>query len=94
MGIVMANEPKSLAGIEYQTPSKPQNMGNTKAIGSNRKICRDRERKIETFTLPILWKKLVMTACEPTTKNTSISSLIPLADRLSSVGSVVKILAI
>ena len=36
MGIVMANDPKSLAGIEYHTPSRSQNMGNTYAIGNSR----------------------------------------------------------
>ena len=64
----MANEPKSLAGIEYQTPSRSHNRGNTYAIGNNRINWRDSDRKIDTFTLPMLWKKWVIVACEPTTK--------------------------
>ena len=94
MGIVIANEPKSEAGIEYHTPSRFQNNGKIYAIGNKRKSCRDSERKIETFTLPMHWKKFVITACEPTTKNTSMSILIPVADRSISVGSVVKMRAI
>ena len=94
MGIVMANDPKSEAGIEYHTPSRSQNSGNTYAIGNSRISWRDSERKIDTFTLPMHWKKFVMTACEPTTKNTSMSSRMPRADSVSSVSSVVKIRAI
>ena len=37
IGIVMANDPKSLAGIEYHTPSSPKNNGKTYAMGNNRK---------------------------------------------------------
>ena len=62
IGIVIANEPKSEAGIEYHTPSRSQNNGNTYAIGSSRKSWRDNDRKIETFTLPMHWKKFVITA--------------------------------
>ena len=94
MGIVIANDPKSLAGIAYHTPSRFHNKGNTYAIGNNRKSCRESERKMLTFTFPMHWKKLVMVACEPTTKNTSISSLMPFAARSSNVASVVKIRAI
>ena len=94
MGIVIANDPKSEAGIEYHTPSRSHNKGKTYAMGNNRNSCLDSERKMETFTLPILWKKCVITACEPTTKNTSISSLMPRADKSISVASLVKMRAI
>ena len=94
MGIVIENEPKSLAGMEYHTPSSPQNDGNIYAMGSNRNSCLDNDRKMLIFTLPMHWKKLVMIACEPTTKNTIMSILIPWAAISSSTGSVVKIRAI
>ena len=35
IGIVMANEQKSLIGIEYHTPSSCQKRGNIYAIGNN-----------------------------------------------------------
>ena len=75
--MVIANDPKSLDGIEYHTPSSPQNTGKMYAMGNKRNSWRDSDRKIDTFTLPMLWKKWVIAACEPTTKNTSMSSLMP-----------------
>jgi hypothetical protein len=62
MGIVIAKDMKSEAGIEYHTPSSPQNSGNTYAMGSRNISCLDNERKMEILTLPIHWKKLVITA--------------------------------
>ena len=94
MGIVIANDRKSLAGIEYHTPSNSQNRGNTYAIGNRRNSWRDSDRNIDTFTFPILWKKWVIVACDPTTKNTSISSFMPRADSSISVSSVVNMRAI
>ncbi len=53
MGIVMTKATKSLAGMEYHTPSNPQNKGNTNAIGSRKMSWRERERKMLMRTLPM-----------------------------------------
>ena len=58
----MANDPKSLKGMEYHTPSRSQNRGRMYASGNNMNNCLESDRKMDIFTFPMHWKKLVMTA--------------------------------
>ena len=89
----MMNERKSLTGMEYHTPSSPHHKGRARASGRSRMSCRVSDRKMLMRTLPMHWKKLVMTACDATTTKTSMLSRIPRADIWMRVGSVVKMRA-
>ena len=50
------------AGNAIQTPSMPNNGGNTATRGIRNSICLDKDKKMLTFAFPIDWKKLVTTA--------------------------------
>ena len=52
---------KSEMGMAYHTPPMPQNRGSTPMSGNRKSICRDSERKMLIFTMPIHWKRLVVT---------------------------------
>ena len=67
----------SLAGNAAQTPSTPMTGGSMMSSGRRKIICRDNERKMLILALPIDWKKLVMTACEPINGNTSMLMRMP-----------------
>ena len=52
-------------GIADHAPVTPKKRGKISKQGIRNKNCRVRLRNIETLALPMDWKKLVITICEP-----------------------------
>jgi len=52
-------------GIADHAPVTPKKRGKISKQGIKNKNCRVRLRNIETLALPMDWKKLVITICEP-----------------------------
>ena len=71
---------KSEIGIHAHTPSMSQNIGRKKRRGKRMSICRDSDRKMLIFTLPMHWKKLVTTIWNPMIGKQSIITRIALMD--------------
>lgn len=51
----------SAVGSDIHTPSSLKNCGRMISSGSRNSICRDSDRNMLIFALPMLWKKLVTT---------------------------------
>ena len=92
MAAITAAE-KSEIGILYQTPSISQSNGSSPKSGRRMSNCLDRERKMLIFTLPMHWKKLVMTIWKPMIGKQHITMRIALMPNSISALSVVNILA-
>ena len=77
-------------GIDHHTPSTPMNLGSMSSMGKRNSICLDSERNMLIFAFPMLWKKFVITICDPTSMNAAIIILSPFTERSMSCWSVVK----
>ena len=64
----------SLIGNEAQIPSSPNLAGRTISNGIRNMTWRERLRKIDFQTFPMLWKNVVDTIWNPTTQNIVIES--------------------
>jgi len=93
MTAAMTAAEKSEIGIQYHTPSMSHSSGRSPRSGMRMSNCLERERKMLIFTLPMHWKKLVMTIWKPMTGKQSIMMRIALMPISISVLSVVNILA-
>ena len=58
---VTSEDMKSEAGSEAHTPLSPKNNGKTTSSGNRNSSWRDMDRKMLMRTLPMHWKKLVIT---------------------------------
>lgn len=74
-------------GIAHQIPSTPNHNGSVMSNGSRNSICRDSDRNMLIFALPMLWKKLVITIWNPTIGNVTIIMRMADADMPISVAS-------
>lgn len=64
-------------GMLHHTPLIPRKLGNIINKGIRNKTCRDNDRTIDFFALPMLWKKLPMTIGKAMIGNVAITILIP-----------------
>ena len=85
---------KSEAAMLAHTPSMPKNSGNINRNGIRKISWRVSDKNIDSFGLPIDWKKLVITICMPTIGNRNADILKPLLAIFISSGSIVKKLLI
>ena len=83
-------EMASEMGNAAHTPSTPMIGGSAINNGKRKIICLESERNMLIFAFPILWKKLVITACEPINGKTSMLMRIPCIVMSMSSLSVVK----
>lgn len=81
---------KSDTGIHIQMPSRPKKCGNISSPGSRYSNWRVSDRKILIFAFPMLWKKLPMTICAPTSGNMATAMRTPLEAISISSSSLVK----
>ena len=57
---------RSAQGIAHHAPSSPKTGGKRMMKGIRKMIWRESARKMETFALPMDWKKLEVTTWNPT----------------------------
>ena len=72
---VSINDRKSDMTKLYHTPSVPMSSGRVYRHGSRNRSCLERDRNMDLFTIPRLWKKLVPIIWKPTKGNIIVSIL-------------------
>ena len=81
---------RSEAGMLNQTPSAPNQIGRMARKGNRKISCRESDRKMALFAMPILWKKLEMTIWRPMMKKMATVMRKPRAASPMSSSSCVK----